>query len=679
MKFLIYLLNFIRLPIDFLLLTFHYAKGVGWLLIVTARKAFGSKTRRWPYGCFSQKTRSGHCACIPGRKYGNVFLFRALCPDVAREHGPIRQAYCTEKLQRTRRSWRPPLWRILGVGLFLVISWSMICYSIYRHLPATDTVDAKKADKFLKAAKTFIKENNYEKALLALDSAIRCQPDNGKIHFEHGRLLVRVHQLQEGYQALTRAIALDPSLWAAHFELAGLADRKGQYEAAIEHASAACKINPQESEACLLWASLLYKTDRTEEAMEILQETSSRLQTDANAVGQAASLYSAMNDEKTAKAFYQRALELDPNMIESRIGIAYILISESLWEPAKEQIDYVLSQNAQNKQALICRAELFLAKDESQNSINEYENIIALYPSDPQPKTRLASIFYKVGRTDEAAEQLQLVVSQHPNYPDALLNLGRIYLEKKRFRLAIANAGRISSKDQLRYVGAQEILARAFVAVEAHDNAIKACKNVLDSDPENFPIKILYAYSYQKLGKNDLALEHFTEAAKMNPDSPLPDAYLGILFAQRNEIELAIPRYKKVLKKHPDNKEIANNLALLLVERAKTSDLDEAYQLSEKLVQKHNDDTVITDTFGWVLYHQGKYQQAKRLFEQSISINPANPNPYYHLAKTFLEQDDLIKAEEFLTRALQLPTNFHGAEDAQKLMKEIQKKLQKKN
>ena len=301
---------------------------------------------------------------------------------------------------------------------------------------------------------------------------------------------------------------------------------------------------------------------------------------------------------------------------------------------------------------------MFLAKGELQNTVNQYQRMMDLFPSDPQPPTRLASILYAANHKLKASELLQLVLAEHPDYTDALLLSAQMFSEEKRFRLAAANAEHITPSDPKKYIDAQRILARAHLELKNYDKAIEASKRFLESYPNNLTTTMGLAYAYQKSGDRDRAIEYYRTASDLDPDSHLPDLYLGSLFAQFDDVDSAIDSFKTAMAKVPDDHTIGNNLAMLYIQRGTGEDIEEAYTLADNLRKRYPDDATIIDTYGWVLYHREEYELAKEAFTRSIESDSSNPSFHYHLGKTLFALGEVESANLSLLKALRHNSSF---------------------
>jgi len=91
---------------------------------------------------------------------------------------------------------------------------------------------------------------------------------------------------------------------------------------------------------------------------------------------------------------------------------------------------------------------------------------------------------------------------------------------------------------------------------------------------------------------------------------------LYVKTSDKNYLEKAITEYESLLEKMPNNTDVLNNLAYLLVENDEK--LDKALQYSETVHELKPNDAGFSDTYGYVLYKNGKYAQAEELLETAL-------------------------------------------------------------
>jgi tetratricopeptide (TPR) repeat protein len=122
--------------------------------------------------------------------------------------------------------------------------------------------------------------------------------------------------------------------------------------------------------------------------------------------------------------------------------------------------------------------------------------------------------------------------------------------------------------------------------------------------------------------------------------------------------------YEKLLSIKPDFALALNNLAYLYSERL--NDLDKAYDLARKARDLQAQDASVGDTFGWVLYKRGDYQQALPILQASAEKAADNPEIQFHLGMTayMMGQTDLARVA--LQKAVRATKDFPGKDESKR-------------
>jgi Flp pilus assembly protein TadD len=117
-----------------------------------------------------------------------------------------------------------------------------------------------------------------------------------------------------------------------------------------------------------------------------------------------------------------------------------------------------------------------------------------------------------------------------------------------------------------------------------------------------------------------------------------------------------------VLTLNPNFVPALNNLAYIYSE--KLNNLDRAAELARKAHELVPGEPSVADTFGWVLYRQGKYQEATELLEQSASKSPDKGEIQFHLGMATYMMGRLDEARTALQKAVSVPSDFPGKDEA---------------
>ena len=105
--------------------------------------------------------------------------------------------------------------------------------------------------------------------------------------------------------------------------------------------------------------------------------------------------------------------------------------------------------------------------------------------------------------------------------------------------------------------------ALALLKAQKYEESVAALNKLVAELPEN-PIPLInVALAYQKLGKTDLAEEHFKKALAIEPENPVASNELALLYRKKGRFLDAKPLYENTLKKYPNFTIAHKNLAVL--------------------------------------------------------------------------------------------------------------------
>lgn len=98
----------------------------------------------------------------------------------------------------------------------------------------------------------------------------------------------------------------------------------------------------------------------------------------------------------------------------------------------------------------------------------------------------------------------------------------------------------------------------------------------------------------------------------------LPEIYvtLGDVYNSDGKFRLSDSFYRAALILQPDNANALNNFSYYLSVRGEN--LEEAEQMSAKSLKLRPDEATFLDTYGWILYKQGKYKDARDYLQKAI-------------------------------------------------------------
>ena len=214
------------------------------------------------------------------------------------------------------------------------------------------------------------------------------------------------------------------------------------------------------------------------------------------------------------------------------------------------------------------------------------------------------------------------------------------------------------------------LAARIYATSGDFTKSEELLRSAIAVDPANLQAYGLLGQLYLVQNKLDQARQEFENAAKSSPRSVAAHTMVGMILQMQGRYEEAQKRYETVLQIDPGAPVAANNLAWLYAERG--GNMDVALQLAQAAKSKLKDQPEVNDTLGWIYYKRGLAHLAIPPLQESVAKDPKNPVYRYHLGLALALSGDKVKARDALSQALKLSPNFDGADDARKVLAEIQ-------
>ena len=185
------------------------------------------------------------------------------------------------------------------------------------------------------------------------------------------------------------------------------------------------------------------------------------------------------------------------------------------------------------------------------------------------------------------------------------------------------------------------------LVLESQDNEYDSLIAHSDQGLELFPNQ---AALYYFNGFGHLKKKHFTEAAQSLEQAKKlstgntklfgdVNAMLGDAYNASRQYEKSDLAYEDALALNPDNDFVLNNYSYFLSLRKEK--LDRAEQMSSKLAKMFPENATYLDTYGWVLYVQQKFKDARKVMEKATSLSQANATHFEHYGDILFQLGDV--------------------------------------
>lgn len=254
--------------------------------------------------------------------------------------------------------------------------------------------------------------------------------------------------------------------------------------------------------------------------------------------------YSFLNQDAEATREYRETLKLKPGLYQAELNLGIVLLRQNGASEALPLLEHAAASKPDAFRPVFFKAEAQLAAGDAQASVATYKQALLLDPKAAAAEAGLGRALARTGQLDSAAEHFGRAASLDPAYKDALLELGELYEKAGRNPEAAAlyaqfpgNAAAQERAGQLLLTGGKATeaiplleaavqksptsanrmaLAAAYLREKQKDKALAVVAQALQSDPNNFDLRMLAGRMLRDERKFPEASSQFFAATKLN-------------------------------------------------------------------------------------------------------------------------------------------------------------------
>lgn len=430
-------------------------------------------------------------------------------------------------------------------------------------LAATDP--ARAAERFGDSGELYLAYGLRQAAAACLTNASRLAPETLRWHYYRGVNAREADDAATAREALGRTLELDPGYQPAAVALAEMGIAEGRYDEAIATVEATLRRAPDSP-------ALLAALGRAE---------------------------LAAGDPEAAAGHLERALDLAPEAGELRypLGLALRRLGreaearELLARPATGEAplpDPLLDELAARERGarlLNQRGNVEFRSGDPARAAETFRQAVAADPDDPEARHNLAAALVRLGRRDDAADELAELLRRRPDFYLGHFTLGTLRAQQGRDAEAV------------------EHYRRALALYPDHRDSHFNLANAL-----------------RRLGRWQEAEEHYRRAAELDPGSPQAHFGHALSLMQLGRWRQARQRLEEAHRALPGDAVLADALARLLASapQPQVRDGERALALARELFAAAPS-AVHAETLAMALAATGRFEEAARRQEAALA------------------------------------------------------------
>lgn len=357
------------------------------------------------------------------------------------------------------------------------------------------------------------------------------------------------------------------------------------------------------------------------------------------AMGQAAA---SANDPLRAQNEFEKALLLRPDWEPAALARAQIQVRQSS-ESAIASLSEFVERNPKAGDARLALARLMIAAKQYDEARKHFERLIDDNPNNPDVIYPVAMLALQNGDLATGRTQLEkLLKTDFPDKNALHYFLGQIEEDDKKPQAALEHYRQVTAGEQ--YIAARSRSAKILQKQGKTEEARAVIRSTrTGNDQERTLLILAETQLLREAGRNDEAYAVLKTALTKHPDD-IDLLYETALTADRQGETAVLEKHlKHLLKLKPDHAHALNAMGYSLVER--NIRLDEAQKLLSQALALAPDDPFIMDSMGWLLFRQGKLEQALSTLEAAYKIKQ-DPEIAAHLGEVLwvLQRKDDARA-----------------------------------
>lgn len=386
--------------------------------------------------------------------------------------------------------------------------------------------------------------------------------------YARGMQAARQGEYSQALQYLHRAVDLHPEFAKAHAALGTVYLQLGDFPASEKALTRALRMAPDLVQAESNLALLYARTERFD-----------------NAIG-----------------VYQDLIQKHPESLQVWLGIASAYQQADRYEDAIEAYQESLKRSPNHTAAMSNLASCYEAVKQEAQAIRYYKAALAQEPNLPMANGNLGAIYQKQGELDKALPLLEKAVRADPRFTAARYCLGLVLTKKRKFQRAAIEYQQVIAQ-QSDHVGAYYNLAQAFFRLKQREEGKRAME------------------IYRRLNTIAQEIEDRERAILIEPNNPLKQYQLGLVYAKYGKIDKAISAFRAALALDANAYYALNALARLYILQG--VELQDAIAHAEKAFHLTQSPQYM-QTLALAYFQAGKRENALKAIQTAIEMDPEN-------------------------------------------------------
>ena len=549
------------------------------------------------------------------------------------------------------------LTKIFGIVFILLVVTVSAFAQKKKKKELSETERAKVTSVFIEASKERLLGNPANAAEL-FKECLKIDPDNAAAMYELATIYFNARKDDEAVELITNAIKIDPKNEWYSMLLADIYSQLGKNTDAAKVFETLVTNFPKKPEYLYEWATELLKANKYDDAIKVYNRIENSIGVTEEISIQKHSIYLGMKQGDKAVEEIKILIAAFPDNSRYLGILADLYLSLNKKEEAYALYEKMEKMNPSDPLLHLSLANYYREKGEKEKSFEELKKAFQNPDLDIDTKINILLSYYVITETNkeltsQALELTEILVDTHPKegkahamHADFLMREGKLKEAQEAFRATV-------KLDNSRFLVWSSLLQVDYDLGD-YEGLLKESNEALELFPTQALVYLFNGLANMQLKKYDNAVSILNSGvtyARKDKQlstqfySSLGDAYNFI--KKHKESDAA---YEKALEIDPNNSTVLNNYAYYLSLRKEN--MSRAEEMSKKSNDLEPDNASFEDTYGWIMYQQGKFSEAKLWIGKSLkSSEKPSGVEFEHYGDALWQLGEKETAKEFWNKA----------------------------
>lgn len=535
----------------------------------------------------------------------------------------------------------------------------------------------RKYDYFFLEAMRLKEKKEYTAAFDLLKHCLEIHPNASSALYEIAQYYMYLKQVPQGQAALEKAVENAPDNFWYSQGLAALYQQQNQQDKAVELLEAMAVRFPEKLDPLFNLLDIYGRDGKYEQMIATLDRIEGKMGKSEHLSMEKFRIYLQMKDDKKAFQEIESLVQEYPMDMRYQVILGDVYLQNGKKEEAYNIYQKVLETEPDNPMALYSLASYY--EQTGQKDLYQQQLDTLLLNKKVLPDIKLNVMRQVIVENEQAGKDsvqviglFRKVMQQDVDDPQIPMLFAQYLLSKNMEEDAVPVLEQVVDLDPMNKA-ARLMLVSAAAKKEDYKQIIKVCEPGIEATPEALEFYYYLAIAYNQAEQPDSvlnvcqkALEHITDESNKEVVSDF-HAMMGDMYYQKKQTEEAYAAYDSALVYNPSNITALNNYAYYLsLERR---DLDKAEEMSYKTVKAEPNNATFLDTYAWILFEKGKYEEARIYIDNAIkSEEEKSSEVLEHCGDIYFMTGDAESALKYWQQSLEL------GNDSEILKKKIEQK-----